>query len=242
MIHRATSGTPPYSVIFSNTSFQKPSQPNRPLFAGDIVSASVAPRTRCGALLCTLHKYLQADATLHRLTELSPSRLRKMGNIKGIIFDLDDTLIPLLSGHLSPETVHSLKRLKKAGFQMGIVSNNIQPAYCEMVRQKLAEAGLTMPFIEDARKPLSFGFETMRNHFGLKPAQTVVVGDGLLSDIMGAKLLGMKTIRARWHTNNYYLKWEPFLSLWDSLTILVNYVRVKAFTQRQPQLTGLCIR
>jgi hypothetical protein len=166
--------------------------------------------------------------------------LRKLGNIKGIIFDLDDTLIPLLSGHLSSETIQSLKRLKKAGFQMGIVSNNIQPAYCEMVREKLTQAGLSMPFIEDARKPLSIGFEIMRQHFGLKPAQTVVIGDGLLSDIMGAKLLGMKAIRARWHTNNFYLKWEPFLSLWDSFTIMLNCIRVKLLTHRQPQLTGLC--
>jgi FMN phosphatase YigB (HAD superfamily) len=96
-----------------------------------------------------------------------------------------------------------------------------------------------MPFIEDARKPTSFGFEAMQAHFNLAPEQIVVVGDGLLSDVMGAKRRGMKAIRARWHTNNYYLKWEPFLSLWDSFTIAVNCLRVLFFTQRQPQLTGL---
>lgn len=190
-------------------------------------------------ILTLMTRYMRPDATLYRISELTPKRLRTLGDIKGVIFDLDDTLSRLFTGQLTEETIRSLHRLKIAGYQMGIVTNNIQPAYCERIRSRLAEAGLDMPFIEDARKPSAFGFETMRKHFNLRPSQMVVVGDGLISDIVGAKRLGYKAIRAHWHTKNYLLCREPFLTLWDSLAITLNAVRIWLFTRRTPQLTGI---
>jgi uncharacterized protein len=193
-------------------------------------------------ILRTLVRYVHADATLTSISALTPNRLRQIGDIKGVIFDLDDTLIPLFKGQLSDETINSLQRLKAAGYQMGIVTNNIQQDYCKRVRQQLAEAGVAMPFIEDARKPSPFGFETMRRHFNIRPSQTVVVGDGLISDVVCAKRMGYKAIRARWHTKNFLLCWEPFLSLWDSMAILLNAMRIWFCAQRKPLLTGISPR
>ncbi len=139
-----------------------------------------------------------ANDTLRCIEDLTPSRLRNLGDVHGVIFDLDDTLMPLLSGKFPSGIIESLQRIQRAGFKMGIVTNNIQPEYCRRARVQLAQAGLYLPFIQDARKPHPSGFEQMRERFGLSLDQIAVVGDGVLSDVRCANLLGMKSVRAMW--------------------------------------------
>ena len=139
-----------------------------------------------------------AHDTLRRIEELTPARLRDLGDVHGVIFDLDDTLMPLLSGKFPSGMIESLHRIQRAGYKMGIVTNNIQPEYCRRARAQLAQAGLHLPFIQDARKPHPSGFEQMRERLGLSAAQIAVVGDGVLSDVRCANLLGMKSVRAMW--------------------------------------------
>lgn len=137
--------------------------------------------------------------TIDSIEDLTPRRLRELGEVKGVIFDLDDTLMPLLSGKFQQDILDQLVLFKKAGIKMGIVTNNIQPEYCRNARAQLRKAGLHIPFIEDAHKPDPRGFMAMRDHLKLSSSQIAVVGDGYLSDIRCANLLGMKSVQATWY-------------------------------------------
>lgn len=176
-------------------------------------------------------KRFAPNDTLYRISDLTPQRIKSLGSVKGIIFDLDDTLMPLLSGRFSDGVLSSLRGLREAGFQMGIVTNNIQPEYCHKVRAELKKEGLVLPFIQDAYKPDSLGFKTMQRHFALAPEEIVVIGDGWLSDVLGAKALGMKSILARW-TRQGILGCQPFLFFWDAAVSAVSSIRA-TFSSRK---------
>ena len=68
-------------------------------------------------------KKFQADLYLTDLNDLSPKLLIDRG-IKGVIFDLDDTLIAEHTGKLSEKIVKILEECKDAGLKTGIVTNN----------------------------------------------------------------------------------------------------------------------
>ena len=140
------------------------------------------------------------DLTLTEVEDLTPKNLRRLGDIQGVIFDLDDTLMPILSGKFPDSVLKTLKHLHKAGIKMGVVTNNMQPSYCRNARELLRAEDLDLPFIEDAQKPHPAGFIAMRDHLGLHSGQVAVVGDGYLCDIRNANLLGMKTVQATWFT------------------------------------------
>lgn len=138
-------------------------------------------------------------SSLTQIEDLTPKHLKLLNHeIKGVIFDLDDTLMPILSGQFPEPVIKTLHRLKRAGFKMGIVTNNMQPEYCRKARELLHKEGLDIPFIEDARKPDPSGFLAMRDHLGLKSSQVAVVGDGYLCDIRNANLQGMVSVQACW--------------------------------------------
>jgi HAD superfamily phosphatase (TIGR01668 family) len=161
--------------------------------------------------------------TIDSIEDLTPRRLRELGEIKGVIFDLDDTLMPLFSGKFPQAILDQLKLFKKAGIKMGIVTNNIQPEYCQNARDQLREAGFHIPFIEDAHKPDPQGFINMRDHWGLSSSQIAVVGDGYLSDIRCANLLGMKSAQATWFTRSVC---GPTISIaQDTITSMFHCVR-----------------
>jgi HAD superfamily phosphatase (TIGR01668 family) len=187
-------------------------------------------------LAVALHEFLAStvpDATIARIEDLTPHRLRELGDVRGIIFDLDDTLMPLLSGKFPPAIIQCLHHLQKAGFKMGIVTNNIQPEYCRNARIKLREAGLHIPFIEDAQKPNPKGFSTMRDYLGLDSCQVAVVGDGFLSDIRCANLLEMKSVQATWFARSAGGQAVSYLQ--DMVTTSFNCLR--NLLSDQPHLT-----
>jgi HAD superfamily phosphatase (TIGR01668 family) len=169
--------------------------------------------------------------TLRTIADLNPDTLRQLGNIQGVIFDLDDTIKPLRSDVLSPEMVQALKTLQDKGFQLGIVSNNPSAAHCEKARQLLREQGLQIPFIAKARKPTSLDFQTMLKHFALPPEQVVMIGDSPICDVVGGKKAGMKSIRAKWFTNTKSTKTLAIVG--DIVNTMVNCSRTAI--RRKPQ-------
>ncbi|MDX1770851.1 MAG: YqeG family HAD IIIA-type phosphatase, partial [Planococcaceae bacterium] len=78
---------------------------------------------------------------------ISPEHLKAKG-IRGIITDLDNTLVEWDRPDATPKLVEWLKSMKDAGIQVTIVSNNN-----ELRVQSFADP-LGIPFIYKARKPM----------------------------------------------------------------------------------------
>lgn len=114
--------------------------------------------------------------------------LLKQDGVRGLIFDLDSTLLAPHSGKLTPQVGEWLVEAR-ANFQVAIVSNNSRSQYIDDVRELL-----NMPIIGKAAKPRRWAFFEVLKGFGLEAHEVAVIGDRPLTDVLGGQRAGMKTV------------------------------------------------
>ncbi|MCM3566538.1 YqeG family HAD IIIA-type phosphatase [Neobacillus mesonae] len=119
--------------------------------------------------------------------EISPEKLKERG-IKGIITDLDNTLVEWDRPSATPQLVQWFEDIKKNNIHVTIVSNNNEQ------RVKAFADPLKIPFIFQARKPLVRAFNRALKQMGIKKEEAVVIGDQLLTDVLGGNRGGFHTI------------------------------------------------
>lgn len=127
------------------------------------------------------------DQYVQSIYELSTEELKEKG-IKGIITDLDNTLVEWDRADATEELIVWFEKLRDNGFQIVIVSNNNEK------RVKHFADPHKITFIHSARKPLSKAFKTACKLMKLKREETVVIGDQLLTDILGGNRGGFQTV------------------------------------------------
>jgi len=108
--------------------------------------------------------------------------------VKGLIFDLDSTLMESKSGRLTDEVSAWLIKARPH-FKMVVLSNNKNSLYLDKVK-----AIVDMPVIGYAKKPSRRGFRQAMEILELTPQEVAVVGDRPLTDILGGKRSGAKTV------------------------------------------------
>jgi hypothetical protein len=127
------------------------------------------------------------DRAVASVADLDPVILLG-GGIRGIILDLDNTIVPW--GEAAPPTFvrEWVRRVRAGGLRGCIVSNNS--------RGWVAQVGeiLGLPVVGWALKPLPFGFLRAMALMGTRPRETALIGDQLFTDILGGKLIGVRTI------------------------------------------------
>lgn len=132
-------------------------------------------------------KILYPKIYVSSLLEIKPDMLKGLG-IKGILFDLDNTLIRRDSDSFSPEVSEWLFELRKRGFKLGIVSNNSS-------KRVGAIAGpMALPAVHRAVKPWVRPFRRAMKLLGTSPRETALIGDQIFTDIFGGNLSGLYTI------------------------------------------------
>lgn len=133
-----------------------------------------------------LHKFTPR-LRVKTVYEIPLEELWKNG-IRGIITDLDNTLVGAKEPLATPELIVWLELVKKMGFKVVIVSNN-----GELRVRKFAEP-LQIPFIHRAKKPTNAAFHKALQWMELSAEQAVVVGDQMLTDVLGGNRMGLHTI------------------------------------------------
>lgn len=108
--------------------------------------------------------------------------------VKGIITDLDNTLVGAKNPSATPELIEWLQTVQSLGFQVVIVSNN------NRIRVSRFADPLSIPYIYRAKKPTNQAFHRALEMMGLQASQTVVIGDQMLTDIFGGNRMGLYTI------------------------------------------------
>lgn len=109
-------------------------------------------------------------------------------NIKGLILDVDNTLINL--DRKMPEGISDwAKKMKENGIKICILSNS----------NKIDKVGavakiLNVPYIFFGKKPLKSGFLRAKNILKLDNENIAVVGDQIFTDIIGANRCNMFSI------------------------------------------------
>src|SRR5690625_3364341 len=109
-------------------------------------------------------------------------------NIKGIIIDLDNTLVPWNVAHATDEVKNWLQLMKDAQIHVMIFSNNNKE------RVALFAEPLETPFVYKAKKPLQKAFRKAKKVMGFHDDEIAVIGDQLLTDILGGNRAGFYTI------------------------------------------------
>ncbi len=107
--------------------------------------------------------------------------------VSGLMIDLDNTLLPRDTSIIPPEIEAWIADVK-VRFRVCLVSNN----WHERVHEVAAE--LELPLVAKAIKPLPFAFIKALRIIGLSPRRCAVIGDQLLTDILGGNIIGAKTI------------------------------------------------
>ena len=107
--------------------------------------------------------------------------------IRGLIFDIDNTLVP----HGAPADERAIalfERLKKIGFKCCLISNNQEP------RVKMFNEKIQVDYVYDAHKPSTKNYKKAMEIMGTDTTSTVFIGDQLFTDVWGAKRTGISNI------------------------------------------------
>ena len=119
--------------------------------------------------------------------EIKPEALKEKG-IKGIITDLDNTLVEWDRPSATPKLIEWIEEIRSHGILVTIVSNNNE------TRVRSFSDPLGIPFIHQARKPMGRAFRKAIKQMGIKREEAVVIGDQLLTDVLGGNRNGFHTI------------------------------------------------
>lgn len=128
---------------------------------------------------------LRPDRLFSDYSGITPELLHEKG-IKLLLCDLDYTLAPK-AVKTPPEGVKAwIDGLKSAGITVMILSNNRSPARVERFCRDL---GIT--YEGHAGKPSPRGFCRAMARCGAAPEETAMLGDKLLTDMLGANRAGV---------------------------------------------------
>ena len=125
----------------------------------------------------------------HRLfadyTQITPELLQAKG-IRLLLSDLDFTLAPKSVRDPDEQIFAWIKSMKEAGIQVMILSNNRSPVRVERFCKDL---GIT--YVGHAGKPSTRGFREAMDKVGVTEKETAMLGDKLLTDVLGARRAGV---------------------------------------------------
>lgn len=114
------------------------------------------------------------------------SKLYKKG-FRGIIFDIDNTLVPH-GAKATKEAEKLFEDLHKIGFKTCLLSNNNED------RVKMFLENIDSFYIHKANKPSSNGYKNAMKLMNTDPLNTLFVGDQIFTDLWGASKLNIPAI------------------------------------------------
>lgn len=132
-------------------------------------------------------KYLVPDLLLSSFREITPALLAEKG-IRYILSDIDNTLVTYDDAEPTPDVLAFFAMLADNGIKIGFLSNN----HADRVDRFNRDLGYIA--VADAGKPgIKAAADAMRQ-MGAEPANTMFLGDQLLTDAACAKQLGLYTV------------------------------------------------
>ncbi|WP_273319437.1 YqeG family HAD IIIA-type phosphatase [Vallitalea guaymasensis] len=107
---------------------------------------------------------------------------------RGILFDIDNTLVPYDMEHPNKEIIDLFEDIKKIGFKIALVSNN------NKIRVTTFNEKLKVFAVHKALKPMTRNLKRAMQAIKTNKKNTVLVGDQIFTDIYGGNRIKIKTI------------------------------------------------
>ncbi|MCS6812409.1 MAG: YqeG family HAD IIIA-type phosphatase [Cyanobacteria bacterium] len=153
---------------------------------------------------------LEPDLTLGTtVLSLTPDLLAQHG-LKGLILDVDETLLPTSKSQLSVELVQWATQLKLEA-NIWLVSNNLNEVRIQQIANSLG-----LPYLAGAGKPSRRKIRQALAAMALPPQQVGMVGDRLFTDVLAGNRLGLFTILVEPITDDgqTWKHWLRSLEIW----------------------------
>ncbi len=106
---------------------------------------------------------------------------------RGIIFDIDNTLVPH-GADADDKAIQLVARLRKIGFQVCLISNNKEERVVRFNQQ------IGVKYVHKANKPSTKNYLKAMEFMGTNKKNTFFVGDQVFTDIFGANRTGITSI------------------------------------------------
>ena len=128
---------------------------------------------------------LRPDFCTPRLADVP---LTALGGARVLLLDADNTLAPWRGAVPDPAAARWVESAKAAGFRLCIASNS------DAERLRPLEEALGIPAFPRAGKPLPSGLHRIAREMGAAPDACALIGDQLLTDVLAARLAGMRAV------------------------------------------------
>ena len=119
------------------------------------------------------------------VTSLDPKKLKEKG-ITLVLADLDNTLVPYKVLEPSNEVAAWMAALKEEGIDLFLLSNSRKPGRAQKFAQQVG-----IPYQGHSGKPKKAGYLKAMERMGRTPQETVMVGDQIFTDTLGANRAGV---------------------------------------------------
>jgi len=139
---------------------------------------------------CFMLKRFFPDLYVDSIYDIPYDMLQKK-QIKGLIFDIDNTLVPFDVKMGDEKLTFHFQRLADAGFVICLVSNNSKE------RVHIFNQNLGVEAIHKAKKPLTKNFKKAMKIMGTTPITTAIIGDQVFTDVWGGNRIGIMSILVR---------------------------------------------
>ena len=157
---------------------------------------------------------LMPDHVFARITAITPEYLKQNG-VTALVLDIDNTLTTHDSPELPADVAAWLDACKAEGIQLAVASNNHEPRVAPFARK------IDVKWVSEAAKPLPKGLARAQAQFGVPKAQMALVGDQLFTDILGARLFGIRALLVepmapdhKWFIRLKRVPEKPFVALY----------------------------
>jgi len=136
------------------------------------------------------YKLFFPDVYLENIYSIDINKLNEKKSIKGIIVDLDNTIVPWGNKYLDNRIASWIEQVKQNGIKISLVSNT---------HNNISDIGnqLDIPFFYSRYKPMKGPFLEAMRVMNTKNKETAVVGDQIFTDILGGNRLQLLTILVR---------------------------------------------
>lgn len=131
------------------------------------------------------------DAVAPSITEVDPLSLVARGK-KLVLLDVDNTILPWREDEIPPESLAWIERGREVGLLFCLISNTRNPERLGRIADALA-----IGRIRGKYKPSRQMYMQALEEFGCTEAETVMIGDQLFTDVLGANRAGIESIWVR---------------------------------------------
>ncbi|HBA37883.1 MAG TPA: YqeG family HAD IIIA-type phosphatase [Firmicutes bacterium] len=112
----------------------------------------------------------------------------KNAGIKVILFDLDNTIAPVMADQPSKKMKELFEEIKNIGIRPIILSNSNKK------RVEPFKDGLFVDAACSSHKPMSGKYKKILDIYNVKPNEVAAVGDQILTDVLGANRMEITSI------------------------------------------------